>query len=220
MRGNQKNKNYQMVWSPDFAYAIGLLAADGNLSNDGRHIDLTSKDIQLLNTFKKCVKLNGVKISTKSDGYSETKYLRIQFSNVRLYRWLLGIGLMPNKSKTISELKIPNKYFFDFLRGCFDGDGYFYSYWDKRWKNSFMFYTVFTSASQTHIQWLRYKIEKFLGIKGHLNRDKGNSLWRLKYAKNESRKLLSKLYYSESLSCSQRKYLKIKCAEVVERDTR
>jgi len=86
MRGSQKNKNYQIAWCPNFAYAVGLLTADGNLSKDGRHISLTSKDVQLLNTFKKCIKLNSVKIGTKLGGYSEKKYSQIQFSNVKLYR--------------------------------------------------------------------------------------------------------------------------------------
>ena len=36
-------------WSPHFAYAVGLLTADGCLSKDGRHLDLTSKDrIQII----------------------------------------------------------------------------------------------------------------------------------------------------------------------------
>ena len=95
MRGSQKNKNYQITWSSNFAYATGLLTADGNLSKDGRHINLTSKDIQLLNTFKKSIKLSGVKIGTKSSGYSKKRYFQIQFSNVKLYRWLSEIGLTP-----------------------------------------------------------------------------------------------------------------------------
>ena len=68
MRGNQKNKNYQVKWTPEFAYAIGLLTTDGNLSKDGRHITFTSKDIQLVKTFKKYLNLTDVKIGTKTSG--------------------------------------------------------------------------------------------------------------------------------------------------------
>ncbi len=39
-------------WSPELAYAIGLLVADGCLSKDGRHIDFTSKDLELVESFK------------------------------------------------------------------------------------------------------------------------------------------------------------------------
>lgn len=210
MRGSQKNKNYQIKWTPNFAYAIGLLTTDGNLSKDGRHLEFTSKDIQLVKTFKKCVRLTNVKIGTKTSGFTEKKYFRIQFSNVKLYKWLITIGLTPNKSKTIGTLKIPDKYFFDFLRGHFDGDGSCYSYWDERWKNSFMFYITFLSASATHIEWLRKSIKNFLGIKGYLG--KAGKVWHLRYAKNESKTLIKKIYYKENLPCLERKREKIKFA--------
>lgn len=216
MRGNQKNKNYRIKWTPNFAYAIGLFTTDGNLSKDGRHLDFTSNDIQLVKTFRKCMSLINVRIGTKTNGFTNKRYFRIQFSNVKLYKYLLKIGLTPNKSKTIKELKIPDKYFFDFLRGHFDGDGCFYSYWDKRWKSSFMFYTVFNSGSRAHIEWLRKEIKRLLGIKGHLNQDGERKGWQLKYAKKESRKLLRKLYYSSKVPLLKRKYLKIKQAQVAE----
>jgi len=57
-----------------------------------------------------------------------------------------------------------------FLKGSFDGDGSFYSYWDPRWKSSFMFYTVFIFVSQRHILWLRSQIFEHLGIKGHITK--------------------------------------------------
>ena len=37
-----------MQWNHDFAYAIGLITTDGNLSPDGRHINLTSKDEEII----------------------------------------------------------------------------------------------------------------------------------------------------------------------------
>ena len=210
MRGNQKNKNYKIKWTPEFAYALGLLTTDGNLSKDGRHFDFTSKDIQLVRTFKKCMNLTDVKIGTKTSGSTDKKYPHIQFSNVRLYKELLKIGLMPNKSKKLKELKIPNEYFFDFLRGHFDGDGSCYGYWDKRWSSSFMFYTKFVSASKKHILWLRSKIKKLSGIKGDLSRGGETPIYQLKYAKKESRILISKIYHKENLPYLKRKYKKLK----------
>ncbi len=213
MRGNQKNKNYKIKWNPEFAYATGLLTTDGNLSKDGRHFEFTSKDIQLVRTFKRCMNLNGVKIGTKTSGFDDKKYPHIQFSNVKLYKELLKIGLMPNKSKRLKELKIPNEYFFDFLRGHFDGDGSCYSYWDKRWNSSFMFYTKFTSASKQHILWIKSKLKNLLRIKGSLDslrHPEKAPLYQLKYAKKESKILISKMYYKKNLSCLKRKHKKIK----------
>ena len=195
-------------WSPELAYAIGLIATDGNLSTDGRHIEFTSKDIQLLKTFKKCLKLEN-KIGLKIGGFTGKRYPRIQFGDVIFYNWLLKIGLTPRKSKTISKLKIPNKYFFDFLRGHFDGDGSCYSYWDPRWKSSFMFYITFTSASKPHIDWLRGKIKKLAKIKGHITQDGGKNTWQLKYAKKETKVLINKFYYKGNVPCLERKRQKI-----------
>lgn len=205
-----KPKRTQKIkWSPELAYAIGLITTDGSLSIDGRHIDFTSKDTQLLNIFKKCLGLK-VKIGLKTDGFSKRKYYHVQFGDVIFYKWLLKIGLTPNKSKTISKLEIPNKYFIDFLRGHFDGDGSCYGYWDKRWNSSFMFYTKFVSASKEHILWLRSKIKKLLDIAGDLSRSGETPIYQLKYAKRESRILISKMYHKENLLYLKRKYKKLK----------
>ncbi len=204
-------------WSPKFSYAIGLLTTDGNLSSDGRHIDFTSRDREQLLNFMKCLNIKA-KTSHKISGYTKRKTTRIQFGDVNFYKFLLGIGLMPNKTKIISELTIPKKYFFDFLRGHFDGDGSFYYFWDKRWCSSFMFYTTFCSANKSHINWLRKNIYNFLKIKGHVN--KNRSLHYLKYAKAESLKLLPKMYYNNRVICLSRKFKKIKKALKIENHAR
>jgi len=176
----------KIKWSPEFAYAIGLLTTDGNLSPDGRHINFTSKDRELAETFKRILKIDNV-IGRKARGYEqEKKYFVIQFGDVLFYRFLETIGLMPNKSKLLGSLEIPDIYFFDFLRGHFDGDGTFYSYWDPRWRSSFMFYTEFISASRKHIDWLQKTLLEKLKIKGHITHSGGKVCYQLKYAKKES----------------------------------
>lgn len=207
-RPSSKLQKHHYVLSPEVAYAIGLIATDGNLSNDGRHIDLTSKDREQLRTFMRCLGLD-VTITTKISGYTKKQVPRIQFSDVKLYRFMTKIGLSPAKTKTLSSLKIPRKYYYDFLRGHLDGDGHFYSYWDKRWPDSFMFYLVFNSASRQHINWLRSTNKKLLGINGHINSDRRHSVYQLKYAKKESLRLLRKIYYNATVPCLERKRLKI-----------
>jgi intein-encoded DNA endonuclease-like protein len=164
--GPKPKKIIEEKWTSELAYAIGLLTTDGCLSRKTNLIDLTSKDTEQLTNFLKClgIKLN---IGQKLNGSGQTSS-RVQFKNVIFYNFLIKIGLKPAKSRTLGPLKIPNKYFFDFLRGCFDGDGYSYSYWDPRWKSSFMFYIGFVSASRKFIYWIRKKINTSLKIKGHI----------------------------------------------------
>ena len=144
-RGLKPQNKVKIEWSPEFAYAIGLLTTDGNLSSDSRHFDLTSKDKEQLENFLRCLGIKN-KIGIKTSGLGK-KSFRVQFGDVTFYKFLLNIGLTSNKSKKLGALDIPDKYFFDFLRGHFDGDGTFYSYFDPRWKSSYLFYTVFISAS-------------------------------------------------------------------------
>lgn len=196
-----------MRWTANLAYAVGLITADGCLSSDGRHIDLTSKDLLQIQAFAKILQLTN-KIGLKSGSSSIKKYYRIEFGNVKLYRFLLNIGLTPRKSKTLTKLEIPDRYFTDFLRGYFDGDGSTYSYYDTRWKNSFMLYTAFASGSKIFLEWIQGKINELYGINGKITLHR-NSYYQLRYAKNNSVLLLKQIYYQSNIPCLERKRFKI-----------
>ena len=203
-----------MRWSSNFAYAIGLLTTDGSLSKDGRHLNFTSKDFEQVQNLVKILKLRN-KISIKKSSFTENKAYYIQFGNVELYRFLLQIGLHANKSKTLGQLDIPDKYFADFLRGHLDGDGFTHSYWDKRWKSSFMLYTGFVSASKKHLEWLRKRIKNLYEINGSLKYN-GKSTYQLIYAKKSSLKLIKNMYYRRNLIFLKRKKYKIvKAIEII-----
>ena len=158
-RGPKPKGKVKIKWSHNFAYAIGLLVTDGCLSPDGRHIIFVSKDKEQLQNFTRALNIQVIVSKTRS-GYANKTITRIQFGDVLFYRFLLAIGLMPNKTKIIGAIVIPPRYFFDFLRGHFDGDGSFYSYWDKRWRSSFMHYLQFISASRNHILWMKAELFK------------------------------------------------------------
>jgi len=209
-RGVKPKGKVKIKWSPNFAYAIGLLVTDGNLSPDGYHLNFTSKDLEQIKNLCASLKIN-CHIGRKANGFnpSEKKYYVVQFGDVLFYKFLLSIGLTPNKSKTISAIKIPRRYFFDFLRGHFDGDGSFYSYWDKRWRSSFMHYLQFVSASEKHILWMKAKLFKKTDCTGHISKGKNSSVYQLRYAKHESLKILKKMYYTNTVLCLSRKKDKI-----------
>lgn len=197
------------VWTPELAYGVGLLVTDGCLSNDGRHLDFTSKDLEQIENFKSIFGLTN-KVGTKKSGYIDKLYYRVQFGDVKLYRWLVSIGISPQKTKSIGPIDIPDRYFFDFLRGHLDGDGFTYSYYDPRWRSSFMLYTTFVSASEKHIDWLFGKIEELLKIKG--KKRFNISTYQIRYAKIDSLKLLKAMYYNESCVCLSRKRTKVENA--------
>ena len=125
--------------------------------------------------------------------------------------FLESIGIRPAKSLTMPKLLIPKKFFADFLRGCFDGDGSSYSYFDPRWKSSLMFYISFASSSPVFIYWLKRMVSSLWGIKGHVTRAyKKRICYQLRYSKYEAIKLVEFLYRTDKKSIKlNRKYLKI-----------
>jgi len=215
-RGPQPKDTIDLKWRAELAYAVGLLVTDGNLSKDHRHISFVSKDIEQINNFIRCLGINP-KLGKTVSGYYGKSAFRVQFGNIIFYNFLVSIGLTPAKSKTIGSINIPTEYFFDYLRGCFDGDGCFYSYWDPRWRSSHMFYIEFVSASKVHILWLQNEIKNRLSITGHITKDGRGITYQLKYAKKDSLEIIKKMYYTPKAVCLPRKLNKIKKALEVEK---
>src|SRR3989344_7071814 len=109
--GRIRDKNVNLVLSDNFAYVIGIIATDGNLSSDLRHICITSKDYEMVLNCKTYLNLQN-KIGRKARGASQDKkYYVLQFGDKSFFEFLQSIGITPKKSKTISALRIPEKYF-------------------------------------------------------------------------------------------------------------
>ncbi len=203
-----KPRRTNIEWSPELAYAVGLIATDGCLYNDGRHISLVSKDVEQLKTFLKCIGREDVRIAEKTGGYRK-RITHAQFSDSGLYAFLVAIGLTPNKTKTMGALKIPREYFWDFVRGLFDGDGCSYSFYDSVYKKSYRFYISFASASPSFIRWLRTEIERIGDITGHVNLSRERNYMNLKYAKSAAVVLTKFMYHHPGVPSLSRKRTKV-----------
>jgi hypothetical protein len=207
-RGPKPKGKVTIRWSSDFAYALGLIVTDGSVSKNGRHISFVSNDIEQIQNFLAALQINNPVSFTKS-GDSKRRTPRVQFSDRLFSDFLKSIGIVSNKTKTMSRVEIPDRYFFDFLRGHLDGDGTVYSYWDARWKSSFMFYTSFVSASKEHILWIQHTAHRLAGVVGHVSTTKQKNVYQLRYAKAESIKLWRELYPHKKVRHLSRKRLKI-----------
>lgn len=198
-------KTGTVVWSPELAYAIGLITTDGSLSKDGRHFDFTSNDRDLIKTFKKCLRIKN-KISRKRSGFTKKlSSFHIQFGDVILYKFLLDIGLMPNKSKRVGDIEVPDRLFFDFLRGHLDGDGTVRKYADPVFPKSIRVYLTFMSASLKHLHWLNEKIKTLAGVKGFFRT--AVRAHTLTFSKKDSITLLALMYHREDVPCLRRKFV-------------
>ncbi|MBI3255597.1 MAG: hypothetical protein HYZ63_01365 [Candidatus Andersenbacteria bacterium] len=189
-------------WSAELAYVCGLLATDGCLISDGRHINITSQDIDQLETVKKILSLKN-KISWKKSGYTGNLSSQVIFGDVLLHKWLISIGITPRKTFTIGQVKVPDQYFWDYLRGEFDGDGHSHAYWDTRWRSSVSLYIGFTCASKKHLEWINGTISRLIEIEGCIKPNhKAHSLL---FSKQKAWHLYNKMYYGGSIYLARKK---------------
>ncbi len=203
-------RKINVSWSENFAYAIGIIASDGCLSKDKRHFWLSSKDLEIIKKFKRSLSLKNRIGRYARGGEKEKRYFYISFGDAYFYKFLNKIGLTSAKSKTIKAVRTPHKYFPDFLRGLFDGDGTFYTFWDKRWPRSFSFKLSFASASIDFVIWLKEKLTECFGVRGYIH--KGDGVYNLEYVKGDSKKLFKVMYHDKNILCFSKKYHKIKTA--------
>lgn len=164
----------------------------------------------MMENFKKSLSLKNKIGRYTRGGEKEKRYYYINFGDTNFYKFLESLGLSPAKSKTIKSVEIPNKHFPDFIRGLFDGDGSFYTYWDKRWPNSFGYKLSFASASKNFIDWLKKRLTKLYGVSGYFH--KGSGVINLEYVKGDSNKLYEIMYHSPNILCLKRKYIKVENA--------
>ena len=202
----QLRRSPKWIWTPELAYAVGLIATDGNLSPSGRHISVSSAEREVLETFLRCVGRTA-KIGKVKGGYGGGG-LRVQIGDVGLYRWLQTIGLTPRKSLTLGSLQVPDALLSHLLRGLLDGDGSIIDCTYEGTGNAagHRYRTLlvrFNSASSAHAEWVRQRILEQFGLRGGLWCEDG--MYQLTYAKRASRRLLPLLYPALDVPCLARK---------------
>ena len=126
------NERFFQKWNAEMAYVLGYIAADGSIIiRKGRKseqfiVNITSADKNHLIKIKNILRAK-YKIGQKLSGSGNIAY-QLQISNSEMAKSLIKLGILPRKTYSLSSLKIPGKYFADFVRGFFDGDGTVYIY--------------------------------------------------------------------------------------------
>lgn len=117
---------FNVIDSPNKAYILGLIVSDGYVDNYTK-LTFTSKDIELVELFKRELKSEH-KLATYHiyDNRTNKEYVRysIQIASKKIVEDLNKLEIFSNKSFNCKMPKIPEQYFWDFIRGLFDGDGY------------------------------------------------------------------------------------------------
>ena len=203
------NKDFFKKWSPDMAYILGFLFADGNIIKTKRNthfISFYTADRILLVSIAEVMELSH-KISERK---SETgSVYRIQIGSKEMFKDLVLLGLTPNKSRRMKLPIVPPKYLGDFIRGYFDGDG---NVWvgrinKNRKKPTSVMLVSFTSASRVFLEDLRVVISS-MGVKGgSIFKVKNMNCSRLQYSTLDSLKIFKIVYNTTSKLLLDRKKL-------------
>ncbi|MDP3883271.1 MAG: LAGLIDADG family homing endonuclease [Candidatus Staskawiczbacteria bacterium] len=123
------NQDFFKIWSAEMAYVLGFIVADGSIIKRNTGINsyifnITSKDKDILekiqdilgSSYRIGIKYNSLKMP----------YNQIQVCNLEICDDLMKLGIHPRKTYNLEPIKVPKKYFSDYVRGFFDGDGTVY----------------------------------------------------------------------------------------------
>ena len=152
------------------AYVLGFFAADGSMLRNGRgahFIEFTITDRVVLEQIQR-VTNSTHHIAERKKGVTHKTAYRLQIGSWKWFKDLSCLGFMQNKSKRLPLPNIPKKYFGDFVRGYFDGDGCVYfnhlKFGDRK-KHRLILLTLFTSGSRQFLDSLWEKL-KTHGVHG------------------------------------------------------
>lgn len=192
------------------AYVLGFLFADGNISHTKRNTwfwSLQITDKEILFTMRE--KINSShKISYKKKIENNKQLYRLQIGSKEMCSDLIKLGLTPKKSKTMLFPKIPDKYFSDFLRGYFDGDGGIWlGFKNKKGNNKFYIVSTYFTSGSEHFLASLMKILSNKGVLGGslVKKEKG---FDLKYSIKDTL-ILYKIMYN-NLTQENKLFLKRK----------
>ena len=121
------NINYfNQIDSPDKAYWLGYICADGCVKKSNNKVSLVSKDLEVIEGFKEAI--GAEHAITKSETFDKrtnktyTGY-SIQIGNELFVANLINLGITSNKTDILKFPNIEEKYYSYFMAGLFDGDG-------------------------------------------------------------------------------------------------
>ena len=211
---NRLNKTFYRKWNfnedyfekintPEKAYFLGLLYADGAINKDKSiSLGLQTKDIELLDKFAQ-------ELSYDKPYKIHENITSININSHKLYNDLINKGCFERKSfilKFPTNEQVPDIYKYHFIRGYFDGDGCCHIA-NKSYNN----YINFLGCEE----FLKGISNIFLQneIKSYLYKIKNSNIYSL-YIKTKLNinKLRELLYKDDSISLKRKKYKVYECS--------
>lgn len=196
--------------TPEKAYWLGLLYADGCIHSNDNCISLNLTDKEHIEKFKAAIGAINHKIIEHTDNRwkdAKTTYI-IGIKDKQLHSDLEKWGCVPQKTLKLEKIpNIPRDYISHFIRGYFDGDGSLHYL-----KSTNNYRVSFTSGSESFLQ----DIQKELGTNVSIRKQKDSHTYQLQISgRKQVERILNYLYKDSTESTRlDRKYLKyLDCLE-------
>lgn len=202
-RALKKNEKYFQNENENMAWLLGFLASDGTIRKERNQIKigLSKTDKEILEKIREELQLeNEVKEYITEQGY---ECVTLQWTSEQHKNDLTKYSIIPEKT---FQLKPPyslnKKYWIDFIRGFFDGDGTI----NTNGHNGLRF--SICSATKEILEWIiTFLNENFQIPKVNILTDNRNQypLYYFTYSTNSTKKIFEILYSTKSTLYLQRK---------------
>ena len=191
------NDDYFDNESHNMAYILGFLSADGTVSRNGNRIKigLSSVDRNFLELIKEELGVEKKIFDYETNnGYLVSE---LQFNSQKIKQKLAEYNVVPGKTETFTfPTNLSKKYWIDFIRGYFDGDGSVGTAGPSaiRWQ-------ICSHRPQVLETIVEFLFEEYGIPKVSVQKNKhGNSfLYTIQYSNNSTRKIFQILYTPNSL---------------------
>lgn len=209
---NGDYRKFQKIDSPEKAYWLGFIAADGcnyqREANASVIINISAEDKSHLEKFKKFMNTNAEIIDhIQNSGFSNNTLMsKITLNSKDLSNDLADKGIVPKKSLILEPPKIEEKYYLPYILGYFDGDGSIFTTKQDIWGINF-------EGTKETLEW----INKLLNVSEKLEKryeNKKNNYYIRCGGTNKPYLILKQLYDSCDTHLD-RKYEKYKALETV-----
>ena len=206
----KKNENFFKKWSPDMAYILGFFCADGAMTINPRgshYIEFQNTEPGLLEKFASTIS-SANKVSKRRRNKNWKTSYRLQMGSKQMFKDLVNLGLRPRKADRLALPPVPKKYFKDFVRGYFDGDGTVWQgnqHKNDRKNSTHILRVRFTSASKEFLSSLAQRLKKEASLKSRISLLFYGSAHRLCYGARDSMTLYNFMYRPNDLLFFPRK---------------
>ncbi len=148
------NEAFFKQWNYYMSYVLGFAFADGSIrkrQGNSTTFRLYNCDKRILEVIRKLMKSNHKIVEDKRTGTDYT----LEIFRLKIVEDLELLGITENNSRTMKFPKVPDKYFFSFVRGYFDGDGHV----EVTGKTGRKIRISFASGSKSFLSTLKSKLE-------------------------------------------------------------